>query len=216
MGNKKNPIARLLRRFKHKRFKDKTKYNRKNFMKKKILSLFATLIILTGCSEFAMLSMVGSTTSLVASNNLYAKTWSGVDLTTYLVTDKDIKTHVYEKVTTIKMKVNETFILKKPEMLSEEKKALVAVPIIKVKESEIFRPDNNLLLASVSTPLVVDEIWTTKEWNVYSVLLIGLVFSNLIFLSSLIYLVIYFLNVKQVEIKKRKTKKKRKKSRRRR
>ena len=184
-------------------------------MVNKILSLLAALIILTGCSEFALLS---SGTSLAVSNNVYAKSWSGLDVGTYLVTKKDIKTHVYEKVITIQTKVNETFILKKPEMLSEEKKVLVAVPIIEVKESEIFKPDNNLLLASISTPLIVDKIWTTKEWNVYSILLIGLVLSNLIFISSLIYLVIYFLTATKIEIKikKRKIKKKRKKSRRRR
>ena len=175
-------------------------------MVNKILSLLAALIILTGCSEFALLS---SGTSLAVSNNVYAKTWSGVDLTTYLVTDKDIKTHVYEKVITVKSKV---------EVLTEDKKVLVTVPIIEVKESEIFRPDNNLLLASVSTPVVVDKIWTTKEWDIYSILLIGLVLSNLIFISSLIYLGIYFLTATKIEIKikKRKIKKKRKKSRRRR
>jgi len=182
-------------------------------MVNKILSLLAALIILTGCSEFALLS---SGTSLAVSNNVYAKSWSGLDVGTYLVTKKDIKTHVYEKITTIQTKVNETFILKKPEMLSEEKNALVAVPIIEVKESEIFKPDNNLLLASITTPLIVDKIWTTKEWNVYSILLIFLVFSNLIFISSLIYLVIYFLTATKIEIKKRKIKKKRKKSRRKR
>ena len=180
-------------------------------MVNKILSLLAALIILTGCSEFALLS---SGTSLAVSNNVYAKSWSGLDVGTYLVTKKDIKTHVYEKITTIQTKVNETFILKKPEMLSEEKNALVAVPIIEVKESEIFKPDNNLLLASISTPLIVDKIWTTKEWDIYSILLIGLVLSNLIFISSLIYLGIYFLTA--TKIKKRKIKKKRKKSRRRR
>ena len=178
-------------------------------MVNKILSLLAALIILTGCSEFALLS---SGTSLAVSNNVYAKSWSGLDVGTYLVTKKDIKTHVYEKVITIQTKVNETFILKKPEMLSEEKNALVAVPIIEVKESEIFKPDNNLLLASVSTPVDVDKIWTTKEWNVYSILLIGLVLSNLIFISSLIYLGIYILTATKIEIKikKRKIKKKRK------
>ena len=184
-------------------------------MVNKILSLLAALIILTGCSEFALLS---SGTSLAVSNNVYAKSWSGLDVGTYLVTKKDIKTHVYEKVITIQTKVNETFILKKPEMLSEEKNALVAVPIIEVKESEIFKPDNNLLLASISTPLIVDKIWTTKEWDIYSILLIGLVLSNLIFISSLIYLGIYFLTATKIEIKikKRKIKKKIKKSRRRR
>ena len=184
-------------------------------MVNKILSLLAALIILTGCSEFALLS---SGTSLAVSNNVYAKSWSGLDVGTYLVTKKDIKTHVYEKITTIQTKVNETFILKKPEMLATEKNVGVAVPVIKVEVSEIFKPDNNLLLASISTPLVVDKIWTTKEWNVYSILLIGLVLSNLIFISSLIYLGIYFLTATKIEIKikKRKIKKKRKKRRRRR
>jgi hypothetical protein len=175
-------------------------------MVNKILSLLATLIILTGCSEFALLS---SGTSLAVSNNVYAKSWSGLDVGTYLVTKKDIKTHVYEKVATVKDKV-----LNK----QKEKHVLVTVPIIEVKESEIFRPDNNLLLANISTPLIVDKIWTTKEWDIYSILLIGLVLSNLIFISSLIYLGIYFLTATKIEIKikKRKIKKKRKKSRRRR
>ena len=204
MGNKKNPIARLLRRFKHKRFKDKTKYNRKNFMKKKILGLLATLIILTGCNQLAMLSVIGSTASVVASNNAYVKTLNTLDVGTYLVTNKDIKTHVYEKATDIKNKVKETFTVEKPEVLTEDKKVLVTVPIIKVEVSEIFRPDHNLLLASVSTPSVVDEIWTTKEWDRYSVLFAVVVVSVSIFLSSLIYLLIYFLTYTQVEIKKRK------------
>ena len=187
-------------------------------MIQKCLGLIVGLLLLTGCSQFATLSMIGSTTSLVASQNTFYKAYSGLDVVTYMATDKGIKTHVYETVTTVNKKVNETFILKKPEMLSEEKNALVAVPIIEVKESEIFKPDNNLLLASISTPLIVDKIWTTKEWNVYSILLIGLVLSNLIFISSLIYLVVYFLTATKIEIKikKRKIKKKRKKSRRKR
>ena len=186
-------------------------------MIKKCLGLIIGLLLLTGCSQFATLSMIGSTTSLVASQNTFYKAYSGVDVLTFMATDKGIKTHVYETVTTINKKVNETFILKKPEMLATEKNVGVAVPIIKVEVSEIFKPDHNLLLASVSTPLVVDEIWTTKEWNVYPVLLISLVFSNLIFLSSLIYLVIYFLTYTQIDIKlkKIKTKKKRKKMRKR-
>ena len=50
-------------------------------MVNKILSLLAALIILTGCSEFALLS---SGTSLAVSNNVYAKSWSGLDDGTYL------------------------------------------------------------------------------------------------------------------------------------
>ncbi len=172
----------------------------------KILSLLAALFILTGCSQLAMLSVVGSTASMVASQNTFYKAYSGVDVLTYMTTTKGIKTHVYDTVTTVKKKVNETFILDKPEMLTQEKNVLVGVPVIKVEVSELFKPDNNLLLASVSTPLVVEKIWTTKEWNIYSVLLIGLVLSNLIFLSSLIYLVIYFLTSTQIDIKLKKRK----------
>ena len=177
-------------------------------MIKKCLGLIVGLLLLTGCSQFAMLSVVGSTASMVASQNTFYKAYSGLDVVTFMATDKGIKTHMYETVTTINNKVNETFILKKPEMLSEENKALVAVPIIKVEVSEIFRPDHTLLLASVSTPLVVDEIWTTKEWDRYSVLFAVVVVSVSIFLSSLIYLLIYFLTYTQVEIKIKKRKKK--------
>jgi len=169
-------------------------------MVNKILSLLAALIILTGCSEFAVLSLAGSTTSLVASNNIYAKTWSGADLTTYLVTDKDIKTHAYEKVMTLTKKVNETFILKKPEMLATEKNVGVAIPVIKVEESEIFKPDDNLVLASTVTYPIEDKIWTTKEWDVYCFLLTAFIISLLLFLSSVIYLVIYIIT-SQLEIK---------------
>ena len=175
-------------------------------MIKKCLGLIVGLLLLTGCSQLATLSVLGSTASFAVSNNTFSKIYSSTDVLTFMATDKDIKTHVYETVTSVKKKVNETFTLEKPEMLTKEKKVLVAVPVIKVEVSEIFRPDNNLLLASVSTPLVVEKIWTTKEWNIYSVLLIGLVLSNLIFLSSLIYLVIYFLTSTQIDIKLKKRK----------
>ena len=108
-------------------------------MVNKILSLLAALIILTGCSEFAVLSLAGSTTSLVAANNLYAKTWSGADLTTYLVTDKDIKTHVYDKAIIVKKVFVET--------PKKENEILVSYPVVEVKISEIFKPDDGFYLA---------------------------------------------------------------------
>ena len=166
-------------------------------MIKKCLGLIVGLLLLTGCSEFALLS---SGSSIALSNNVYAKAYSGVDLTTYLTTNKDIKTHAYEKVITLTKKVNETFILKKPEMLAIEKNIGVAIPVIKVEVSEIFQPDNNLVLASTLTYPIEDEVWTTKEWDRYSVLLAVVVVSALIFLSSLIYLGIYIIT-SQREIK---------------
>ena len=169
-------------------------------MIKKCLGLIVGLLLLTGCSQLATLSVVGSTASLVASNNTFYKAYSGVDVLTFMATDKGIKTHVYETVTTINNKVNETFILKKPEMLTTEKNVGVAVPVIKVEVSEIFKPDNNLVVASTLTYPIEDKIWTTKEWDVYCFLLTAFIISLLLFLSSVIYLVIYIIT-SQLEIK---------------
>ena len=177
-------------------------------MIKKCLGLIVGLLLLTGCSQFATLSMIGSTTSLVASQNTFYKAYSGVDVLTFMATDKGIKTHVYETVTTVNKKVNETFILKKPEMLATEKNVGVAVPVIKVEESEIFKPDNNLVLASTLTYPIEDKIWTTKEWDVYCFLLTAFIISLLLFLSSVIYLVIYIITSQleiKITIKKRKS-----------
>ena len=169
-------------------------------MIKKCLGLIVGLLLLTGCSQFATLSMIGSTTSLVASNNTFYKAYSGADVLTFMATDKGIKTHVYETVTTVTKKVNETFILEKPEMLATEKNVGVAIPVIKVEESEIFKPDNNLVVASTLTYPIEDKIWTTKEWDVYCFLLTAFIISLLLFLSSVIYLVIYIIT-SQLEIK---------------
>ena len=169
-------------------------------MIKKCLGLIVGLLLLTGCSQFATLSMIGSTTSLVASQNTFYKAYSGLDVVTFMATDKGIKTHMYETVTTINNKVNETFILKKPEMLATEKNVGVAVPVIKVEVSEIFQPDNNLVLASTVTYPIEDKIWTTKEWDAYCFLLTAFIISLLLFLSSIIYLVIYIIT-SQLEIK---------------
>ena len=169
-------------------------------MIKKCLGLIVGLLLLTGCSQFATLSMIGSTTSLVASQNTFYKAYSGLDVLTFMATDKGIKTHVYETVTTVNKKVNETFILKKPEMLATEKNVGVAIPVIKVEEAEIFKPDDNLVLASTVTYPIEDKIWTTKEWDVYCFLLTAFIISLLLFLSSVIYLVIYIIT-SQLEIK---------------
>jgi len=169
-------------------------------MIKKCLVLIVGLLLLTGCSQFATLSMIGSTTSLVASQNTFYKAYSGLDVVTFMATDKGIKTHAYETVTTINNKVNETFILKKPEMLATEKNVGVAVPVIKVEVSEIFQPDDNLVLASTVTYPIEDKIWTTKDWDVYCFLLTAFIISLLLFLSSVIYLVIYIIT-SQLEIK---------------
>ena len=169
-------------------------------MIKKCLGLIVGLLLLTGCSQLATLSVLGSTASFAVSNNTFSKIYSSTDVLTFMATDKDIKTHVYETVTTVKKKVNETFTLEKPEMLATEKNVGVAVPVIKVEELEIFKPDNNLVLASTVTYPIEDKIWTTKEWDVYCFLLAAFIISLLLFLSSVIYLVIYIIT-SQLEIK---------------
>ena len=169
-------------------------------MIKKCLGLIVGLVLLTGCSQFAMISVAGSTASMVASQITFYKAYSGLDVLTFMATDKGIKTHVYETVTTVNKKVNETFILDKPEMLSTEKNIEVAIPVIKVEESEIFKPDNNLVVASTITYPIEDKIWTTKEWDVYCFLLTAFITALLLFLSSVIYLGIYIIT-SQLEIK---------------
>ncbi len=53
------------------------------------------MMILSGCTEFAMLSSVGG---VAVSHNTYAKVYSGLDFLTIINTQKDIKTHLYENV----------------------------------------------------------------------------------------------------------------------
>ena len=56
--------------------------------------LLSMLMVLTACSEFALL-MSGS--SIAISQNAYVKAYNGIDVLTIMKTDKDIKKHVYEK-----------------------------------------------------------------------------------------------------------------------
>ena len=63
-------------------------------MMTKIL-LLLTLRVCTGCSEFALLA---SGASVAASQNAYARAYSGVDILTIMRTEKDIKTHIYHTI----------------------------------------------------------------------------------------------------------------------
>ena len=64
-------------------------------MNKKLIPLLLTLMVCTGCTEFAMLS---SSTTIAVSHNAYAKAYSGIDMLTIMQTEKDIKTHAYERL----------------------------------------------------------------------------------------------------------------------
>jgi hypothetical protein len=59
-----------------------------------MILLLSMLMVLTACSEFALL-MSGS--SIAVSQNTYAKVYNGVDILTIMNTEKSIKKHVYEK-----------------------------------------------------------------------------------------------------------------------
>ena len=68
-------------------------YNERIMIKLKLTILFIIFIILSGCSEFAIL-MSGS--SLAISQNTYAKMYNGVDILTIMSTDKSLKGHAYD------------------------------------------------------------------------------------------------------------------------
>ena len=63
-------------------------------LKLRLMILFTTLIIVSGCTEFALL-MSGS--SIAISQNAYVKAYNGADFLTVITTEKSIKKHAYEK-----------------------------------------------------------------------------------------------------------------------
>ena len=63
-------------------------------IKLKLTILFIIFIIVSGCSEFALL-MSGS--SIAISQNAYVKAYNGVDVLTIMHSEKSIKKHAYEK-----------------------------------------------------------------------------------------------------------------------
>ena len=80
-------------------------------MIKKCLVLIVGLLLLTGCSQFALLS---SGAGIAMTNNAYVKVYNGIDLATTLTTKKDIKTHAYHyvKATIKKTKEVNTYVIK--------------------------------------------------------------------------------------------------------
>ena len=63
---------------------------------KKLLLSSLILIGLTSCSELMLLTSTGG---VVISNNMYAKAYNGIDFLTIIQTEKDIKKHIYERIT---------------------------------------------------------------------------------------------------------------------
>ena len=63
-------------------------------LKLRLMILFTTLIIVSGCTEFALI-MSGS--SIAISQNAYVKAYNGIDVLTLMSTEKSIKKHIYDK-----------------------------------------------------------------------------------------------------------------------
>ena len=62
-------------------------------IKLKLTILFTIFIIVSGCSEFAIL-MSGS--SIAIRQNTYAKVYNSVDILTIMSTEKSLKGHAYD------------------------------------------------------------------------------------------------------------------------
>ena len=56
--------------------------------------LIGSFILLTGCSEFALLASAGS---IGVSQNAYVKAYNSTDFLTIMYTDQSIKKHIYDK-----------------------------------------------------------------------------------------------------------------------
>ena len=70
----------------------------------RMILLLSMLMVLTACSEFAIL-MSGS--SLAISQNTYAKVYNGIDVLTIMSTKKSIKGHAYDSAKKSWTKVKE-------------------------------------------------------------------------------------------------------------
>jgi len=162
-------------------------------MIKKCLGLIVGLLLLTGCSEFALLS---SGSSLAISNNAYAKVYSGIDFTTTLTTKKDIKTHAYEylvKAKELKSLVTNKILHDFDEPMPE------VVTIASVEQWATYEPDVSIILASTKKErlVLVAEVFQICYLSFF------LAVSMVILVFVLVYLFIYLLQ-KPIEVKKRK------------
>ena len=162
-------------------------------MIKKCLGLIVGLLLLTGCSEFALLS---SGSSLAISNNAYAKAYSGIDFTTTLTTKKDIKTHAYEYL--VKAKELKSFVTNK--ILHDFDEPMpVVLTISSVEQWATYEPDVSIILASTKKErlVLVAEVFQICYLSFF------LAVSMVILVFVLVYLFIYLLQ-KPIEVKKRK------------
>ena len=65
-------------------------------MNKKILMGLVMTLMLNGCTEWAAILIPSG--SFVTGQNVYSKTYGGLDLITIIKTKKDIKTHAKDQL----------------------------------------------------------------------------------------------------------------------
>ena len=65
-------------------------------MNKKILMSLLMMLILSSCTEWAAILIPSG--SFVAGQNVYSKTYGGLDIITIIKTKKDIKTHAKDQL----------------------------------------------------------------------------------------------------------------------
>ena len=69
---------------------------KEKYMNKKILMSLLMMLILSSCTEWAAILIPSG--SFVAGQNVYSKTYGGLDIITIIKTKKDIKTHAKDKL----------------------------------------------------------------------------------------------------------------------
>ena len=60
-----------------------------------LMVLSITAVLITSCSEFAL---IASGASIAGTQNAYVKTYNGIDVLTIMRTEKDIKKHIYDRI----------------------------------------------------------------------------------------------------------------------
>ena len=65
-------------------------------MNKKILTSLFLILLLRSCAEWAAILIPSG--SFVAGQNVYSKTYGGIDIITLIKTKKDIKTHAKDQL----------------------------------------------------------------------------------------------------------------------
>ena len=72
-------------------------------LKLRLMILSTILIIVSGCTELALLASAGG---MAVSQNTYARAYNGLDFMTFINTEKSIKRHIYDQG---KKYIHETF-----------------------------------------------------------------------------------------------------------